>query len=253
MSSIQEGDTGQGVKDVQTLLTKRGYPVEVTGDFGPETLAAVRAFQSQNLDPHGQPLTVDGKVGPLTLWSLTHPKPDVPTQSAVDFTEMPPESAGGSAKGRKALEFAIAELKAGAGEVGGDNRGPFVRKYLGPAKVPEGSSWCASFVSWCLLQASDGVLADMPVPYSAGARKLLAEFQSNGWAHTPESGYSPLPGDLVFWWRVSANGWQGHVGFVYELKDGYLYTIEGNKSPRVQGFSYVKSRMEQLLGFGSIP
>jgi hypothetical protein len=29
-----------------------------------------------------------------------------------------------------------------------------------------------------------------------------------------------------------------------------LYTIEGNRSPRVQGFSYVFSRMEKLLGYG---
>jgi hypothetical protein len=32
-----------------------------------------------------------------------------------------------------------------------------------------------------------------------------------------------------------------------------LYTIEGNKSPRVQGFSYVSSRMDKLLGFGEVP
>jgi hypothetical protein len=32
-----------------------------------------------------------------------------------------------------------------------------------------------------------------------------------------------------------------------------VYTIEGNKSPRVQGFSYVLSRIEKLLGFGHVP
>jgi hypothetical protein len=55
------------------------------------------------------------------------------------------------------------------------------------------------------------------------------------------------------WWREQLAGWKGHVGFVHQLRDGMLYTIEGNKSPRVQGFSYVFSRMDKLLGFGQAP
>ncbi|MCU1325513.1 MAG: putative peptidoglycan-binding protein, partial [Bryobacterales bacterium] len=62
----------------------------------------------------------------------------------------------------------------------------------------------------------------------------------------------PLPGDLVFWWRESLNGPKGHVGMVHQLKDGMLYTIEGNRSSTVQGFSYVASRMDKLLGFGQL-
>ncbi|HBH87594.1 MAG TPA: peptidoglycan-binding protein, partial [Syntrophaceae bacterium] len=65
--------------------------------------------------------------------------------------------------------------------------------------------------------------------------------------------YEPKPGDIVVWWREKLEGWQGHVGLVHQLKNGMLYTIEGNKSTRVQGFSYVFSRMEKLLGYGHIP
>jgi hypothetical protein len=32
-----------------------------------------------------------------------------------------------------------------------------------------------------------------------------------------------------------------------------LYTIEGNRSPKVQGFSYVLSRMDKLAGLGHVP
>ena len=46
---------------------------------------------------------------------------------------------------------------------------------------------------------------------------------------------------------------KGHVGLVHQLRDGFLYTIEGNKSPKVHGFSYVFSRMDKLLGFGQVP
>ncbi len=57
----------------------------------------------------------------------------------------------------------------------------------------------------------------------------------------------------MVWWRERLQGWRGHVGLVYLLRDGMLYTIEGNKSSRVQGFSYVLGRMERLLGFGHAP
>jgi hypothetical protein len=250
--ALKKGDKGEDVKKLQRLLFERGYTVEIDGDFGTRTYSAVRAFQSQNLDQHGQPLVVDGTVGLLTWWSITHPKPVITTPVAVDFTVMPSPEAGGSSLGRAALRSAIGELKAGAGEVGGNNSGPWVHKYLSPAGISEGNSWCASFVSWCLLQACGGDKEEMPVRYCPGARALLAEFKSKGWAREPGSGYEPLPGDIVVWWRVQAQGWQGHVGFVYQLKDGMLYTIEGNKSPNVQGFSYVLSRMDKLLGYGHV-
>src|SRR5204863_1081301 len=105
--------------------------------------------------------------------SLTHPKPDIETPAAVDFTRMPPGTAGGSTIGRAALAAAIGELEAGAGEVGGNNAGPFVRKYLQVVDVDEGNSWCAAFVSWCYLQGCGGVVGRMPFPCCPGARGLL--------------------------------------------------------------------------------
>lgn len=250
---LAKGDQRAEVVELQTLLTACGYPVAASGSFDTPTYNAVRAFQAQNLDQHGQPLVVDGKVGELSWWSLNHPKPVITPPSAVDYTEMPADSAGGSKIGRAALRAAIGELTAGACEVGGNNCGPWVKKYLDPAHVAEGNSWCASFVSWCFLQASGGNPVNMPFPYCPGARALLQEFKGKAWAQAPQSSYAPLPGDIVVWWRVQAQGWQGHVGLVHQLKDGMLYTIEGNRSPQVQGFSYVISRMDKLLGYGHVP
>jgi len=250
---LSRGSQGPDVRDLQNALSKRGYPCPVTGMFDTPTYNSVRAFQSQNLDPRGQPLKPDGKVGPLTWWSLTHPKPFIETSAAIDFGVMPPRSAGGGAMGRAALESAIAELQRGAGEVGGNNRGPAVRKYLKPTGLSEGNSWCAAFVSWCYLQAADGDQEAMAFSYGASARGLLRQFKDNGWGQAPGTGYEPLPGDLVVWWRVRADGWQGHVGLVHQLRDGILYTVEGNRGPKVQGFSYVSSRMDRLLGYGHVP
>jgi CHAP domain/Putative peptidoglycan binding domain len=245
---LRKGDSGDEVTDLQNLLVQRGYPVDVNGGFNLQTYHAVRAFQSQNLDQHGQPLVIDGVVGPLTWWSLTHPKPIIETPSAIDYRQMSPEEAGGTERGRAALAAAIGELNAGAGEVGGNNSGPWVLKYLN-GMAEEGSSWCAAFVSWCYAQNPAGI----PFGYTLSARDMLSEFKDKGWAHEPNSGYEPLPGDIAVWWREKLTGWKGHVGLVHQLRDGMLYTIEGNKSPRVQGFSYVFSRMEKLLGYGHVP
>jgi len=250
---LKRGDQGPEVTELQKRLTERGYPVQAIGVFGPKTYQAVRAFQSQNMDQHGQPLVIDGKVGPLTWWSLTHAKPAIVAPSAVDYGVAPGQEAGGSALGRAALAAAIVELHAGAGEIGGNNSGPWVRKYLAPAGLGEGNPWCASFVSWCYLQASGGNKNSMPFAYCPGARALLRIFKDKGWANAPNTGYEPKPGDIVVWWREHLQGWLGHVGLVHQVRDGMLYTIEGNKSAKVQGFSYVFSRMDKLLGFGHVP
>ena len=238
------------MRDVQRCLVEKGFLTdeEVSGTFDHETYRAVRTFQSQNLDELGQPLVVDGKVGALTWWSLHNAKPSIVTPSAIDFAEMPPDDAGGSPRGRAALAAAIAELRAKACEIGGNNCGPFVKKYLNRL-APEGQPWCAGFVSFCFAQGPRGT----PFRYSVGARDILQQFKTNGWANKPGSGYVPVPGDVVVWWREQLSSTKGHIGIVHQVHNGFLYTIEGNKSPSVQGFSYVFSRMDKLLGFGHVP
>jgi peptidoglycan hydrolase-like protein with peptidoglycan-binding domain len=66
--TLTEGDTGQAVKTLQTRLNVWGATLTVDGDFGAATLAAVKAFQTQ------QKLTVDGIVGPQT-WSALNQNP----------------------------------------------------------------------------------------------------------------------------------------------------------------------------------
>jgi peptidoglycan hydrolase-like protein with peptidoglycan-binding domain len=59
---VRQGSRGHPVQTLQYLLGAHGHPVTVDGIFGPDTDAAVRAFQQAG---H---LTVDGLVGPET-WS----------------------------------------------------------------------------------------------------------------------------------------------------------------------------------------
>ena len=67
MRTIQQGDRGEDVRDVQQRLIALGGRIEgeeLEGLFGSSTEAAVRAFQQR------RGLFVDGKVGPETWAEL---------------------------------------------------------------------------------------------------------------------------------------------------------------------------------------
>jgi hypothetical protein len=252
MSILKKGSQGASVTELQNVLRELDYNIAVTGVFDSATVNAVKDFQARHLDKHNAPLVVDGSVGDLTMWALQHPRGKV-TVGDIDFSIMPDAGLGGNAVGRGALQFAISELAAGAGEVGGNNRGPFVKKYLEPAGLPEGNSWCAGFISWCFLQASGGNKKAMPFKYNAGARNIYNQFKEKGWNFDGgDPNKQPQPGDIVAWWRVSLPSGFGHIGIVHHVKDGFIYTLEGNKAANVAGFSYVKTRMDKVLGYGRV-
>ncbi|MFE3164061.1 peptidoglycan-binding protein [Streptomyces sp. NPDC059224] len=62
--NIVEGQSGGCVATLQSLLNGKGQSLDVDGSFGPQTLAAVKAFQSS------AGLTADGQVGPNTKAAL---------------------------------------------------------------------------------------------------------------------------------------------------------------------------------------
>jgi len=62
--AVGRGDSGDAVKEVQTILSEFGYTVAVDGQFGPQTEKAVRSWQKSN------GLYVDGIAGPITTASL---------------------------------------------------------------------------------------------------------------------------------------------------------------------------------------
>ncbi len=142
------------------------------------------------------------------------------------------------------LKVAQSELKQGAREIGGNNRGPFVDKYLAPSGVRAPQPWCAAFVSWCLLRAAQDQQVRPPLPYLIRVRSVWSEANRRGWVTE-----DPQPGDLVVWWRGSKTGPLGHIGIVEARAGSLLGTIEGNRTSRVAQFSYRLGRMPRLLGF----
>lgn len=63
-ASFEKGDEGQDVVTIQKRLVELKYDVNIDGDFGPSTEAAVRQFQAD----YG--LDVDGVIGPATYRTL---------------------------------------------------------------------------------------------------------------------------------------------------------------------------------------
>jgi peptidoglycan hydrolase-like protein with peptidoglycan-binding domain len=63
-ANIVQGQKSGCVTELQRLLGRHGYDVDVDGDFGPATASAVRSFQS------ALSLSVDGQVGPQTKAAL---------------------------------------------------------------------------------------------------------------------------------------------------------------------------------------
>jgi peptidoglycan hydrolase-like protein with peptidoglycan-binding domain len=250
MGLLKKGQTGNDVLELQNILQELDYDIDLTGVYDVPTFKAVRDFQSSHVDIHGQPLTVDGSVGALTMWALEHPRINVSATHAFDFTKMPEEVNGESPVGRKALEIAIEELNAGAGEIGGNNKGIWVKKYLKPVGLGEGQPWCAGFVSWCFQESATRTGTSSPFKYSAGARNIYHQLRTMGkTVDLTSNGDQAKPGDIVAWWRTSMSSGKGHIGIVHHEADGFIYTIEGNKAANVAGFCYVKTRMEKLLGF----
>lgn len=78
----------------------------------------------------------------------------------------------------------------------------------------------------------------MPFKYSLGARAILNECKQKGLVRGPNSGYVPVPGNIVVWWRNSPTDWRGHIGFVEDATDGFIATIEGNKTDAIRKVRY---------------
>jgi peptidoglycan hydrolase-like protein with peptidoglycan-binding domain len=72
--TVQKGSKGNSVRLLQEILKSFADPQfdpgAVDGDFGPNTEAAVKAFQGVFTDFEGNPLKVDGIVGPKTWTAL---------------------------------------------------------------------------------------------------------------------------------------------------------------------------------------
>ncbi len=111
-----------------------------------------------------------------------------------------------------------------------------------------GYAWCAAFVSWCQFQA--GVPAEIDCSEVSCPRMINEVLKPQGLYKDAKS-YTPLIGDLVFFKSSSSNAVSSHVGLVIGIKDGYIYTIEGNAGQKVGRHKYAVGD-SYIVGYGAL-
>lgn len=136
-----------------------------------------------------------------------------------------------------ALELATHEI--GSGEIGGNNMGETVARYIHPAKPP--ANWCAGFVWYCYLQAAMRLETEMPFKRSLGAKRLGESIAAVGRKFTDPR--EAKPGDVMVFHRGATGSWQGHIAMVERVAEansdamglaGFnVWTVEGNAGPKV--------------------
>lgn len=119
-------------------------------------------------------------------------------------------------------------VNAAVGYIGRDCK--IFNDYFG---MPAGTAWCAEFVSKC---ASDVGAIGKCIVKTAGAGSIARESIAKGWGKWYEGDSSvPVTGDIIsFTWNGLGyypghdKYFSDHVSIVEYVKDGYVYTIEGN-------------------------
>ena len=205
------GDSGAATRRVQEWLTLHGHGVVVDGDFGPATERALVDFQTSR----GLPGT--GTADAETWGDLVRP------MTVVLARRLDSSSGFGPA----IIEYAGAHLASHPREVGGANRGPWVRLYL---HGNEGSqwAWCAGFVTFLLTQAADSMAAHRPITGSFRCDELAAQAEAAGrFVAEPRADPWRLPPGSVFLVRQSPGDWT-HTGIVVRAEPETFATVEGN-------------------------
>ena len=173
-----------------------------------------------------------------------------------------PESTKLSEK-EKAARFAFLQTLAGQydsrGEIkNGDNSYTYfsewyIRSYKDNPGWNQYTPWCGCFLSWGADQQKASI--NGAPPSFADVDEGMAKFTENGKWRSPNDAHNmPIPGDYVFFDWDGRNDPDGgkdpdHVGAVLCVKDGFLYTIEGNSGGRVAVQRYSLSD-PRIVGYG---
>lgn len=112
-----------------------------------------------------------------------------------------------------------------------------------------GYAWCAAFVSWCQFQA--GIPAEIDCSEVSCPRMINEILKPQELYKTRESGYTPIIGDLIYFKNATSTAVSTHVGLVIGVRDGYVYTVEGNGGERVARHKYALDD-NYIVGYGAL-
>lgn len=211
------GDEGEDVQALQTALTELGiFGGHVDGHFGPDTEAAVKAFQRRFT------ICVDGRVGAETWAKLggsyeNQLSPEL-WRTIANIAQREAEAEykwkiGGEAD--KYLELLRAPMRE-VGDLGQAQDGYF--------------HWCAAFTYWVCTKAG----LEIPAILESADKDTMARVDSwvvwakeKGYWH-PEKNFVPRRGDIFV-----LDSWS-HIGIVkgYTKGETGFQTCEGNYRPK---------------------
>jgi len=209
--NYKKGDKGQKVKLFQEWLCLHGFNVATDGDFGPATEYGVKEFQKKKKQK------ANGIVGKKTFQNLILPMLNALKPIATN-----------KPLGKLVVAYAEQHLKQTPLEIGGQNRGPWVRLYMNGNEGPDWP-WCAGFASFILKQACRTLNAPLPIETSVSCDELAAQAKQKGLFLSEAKAIDRKlirPGAL-FLVRKTDTDWV-HIGVVLKADVDVFYTIEGN-------------------------
>lgn len=145
-ANLSTGSKGMTARRAQEWLSYHGFQTTIDGGYGPATERTCKAFQT------ARGLSVSGKVDRATWGALVSPL----LAAVADV------SAIGASFDSACLKVAKQHLKQHPIELGGDNRGPWVRAYVNGNDGNEWL-WCAGFVSFLMTQAALQMGVNKPI------------------------------------------------------------------------------------------
>lgn len=224
---LRSGATGRHVRRLQEWLGFHRHGTAIDGEFGPATLRALDGFRTGAGLPTGGPLVVAD-------WeALTRPM-------ARAIAPLPPD---GRLLPELVVAYAEQHLREHPVEVGGDNRGPWVRLYTDGNDGPAWR-WCAAFATFVIRQASATLGVPMPIKRSLSCDLVASDAIARG---TLGTGAAAAKAGGAFLLRRVAHDWV-HMGLVIEVGADYFVSIEGNTNDEGSANGYEVCRRVRAFG-----
>jgi hypothetical protein len=248
-TTYRRGRRGDQVRLIQEWLCLNEFDVMIDGQYGWATDQAVRDFQGST-----GVLPVTGEVDPQTFALLIRPMGE-----ALRRIEPP----RGATLGQMIAAYALQHLRNGAREIGGQNRGPWVRLYLhGDQRprtqhLPHGvDTWNAGFVSTMVAQASSTLEVGPPIDYHTSVSRLAEEAIAakrflSGDRATRDINKIPTGSLLLLRQAGQRNKWH-HTGIVTQALPKCVRTIEGNAAYATDESPAGNAVVRQMRSYGNL-
>jgi hypothetical protein len=254
---FKQGPGRLSVTELQEVMVNAGMQVDIDGDFGPQMLLALsdavgtwgrstipswqiaKDIANQGLDKTTGVIDFNRVAGPAKMAGLA-----VMSRLLEPFEEAVSLGTGRGANLRTTLlAIAMAHLEYHPREIGGNNRGPWVRLYSHGAQG-DGTAWCANFAARTVLDQAEQNLVNngVALPYPRGAfdsgscTEIAARTKRLG---RLVSGSSLARAEAPAHLAITRKGGDqySHIGVVWGLSQDrrVMSTVEGNASQTSTG------------------